>query len=60
MSRTAGAENKRYFQGEKAGKKISLRVSEKLLKQFDEKAVEQGQKRSEALYDCMLRYIRDN
>ena len=59
MGRIEGSKNVRYFQGEKAVKKISLRVSEKLLRQFDEKAAENGQKRSEALFSCMLRYIRE-
>lgn len=59
MGRKTGDKNRYYFQGEKAEKKISLRVSQKLLEQFDEKAKKNGQKRSEALFDCMLRYIKE-
>ena len=60
MGRKVGDTNKYYFQGAKAEKQINLRVSEKLLRQFDEIASKNGQKRSEALFQAMLAYIKDN
>jgi len=55
MPRPKGAKNKRN--SELLRRKITLRISQKLLEQLDDVALKHGQNRSEATLDALRDYV---